>query len=113
MTQRRTLHPSLQSVLDEAIKEMDFTILQGARSVEEQRRNVNNGTSQTMNSKHLTRPSQAVDIAPWPIDWDDISRFRALAGLILDVAGTQGVKLVWGGAWRTFKDYPHFELEEE
>lgn len=110
MKERKGLHPSLQDVLDEAILLMDFTIIQGPRSEEEQRRNVNNGSSQTMNSKHLLRPSEAVDLAPWPIDWDDIERFRLLAGTLLDVAGSLGVKLVWGGGWRTFKDYGHFEL---
>lgn len=107
---RRGLHPSLQDILDQAILEMDFTIIQGQRSVEEQQRNVNNGASQTMNSLHLRRPSEAVDLAPWPIDWDDISRFHQLAGLMLDKAGSLGVKLVWGGSWTTFKDFGHFEL---
>jgi peptidoglycan L-alanyl-D-glutamate endopeptidase CwlK len=27
-----------------------------------------------------------------------------------DAAKQEGVNIVWGGDWRTFKDGPHFEL---
>ena len=79
------------------------------------------GKSQTLNSRHLPQEdgySHAVDVAPYPIDWDDTKRFFYLAGLIMGIAEMKGVKLTWGRDWdgdedfdeHTLKDGPHFEL---
>src|SRR3546814_13354288 len=52
----------------------DFTVFDGIRSVKEQQQHVANGTSQTMQSKHLD--GLAVDLVPWvgkPVwEWDRI-----------------------------------------
>ncbi len=55
-------------------------------------------------------PSLAVDLAPYPIDWNDLKRFHELAGRILEVAALLDIPLTWGGHWHSFKDYPHYEL---
>lgn len=62
--------------------------------------------------------SRAIDVAPWPIDWNDLKRFDRLAHLILDAAKAEGVKVVWGADWdadgkpreRGESDSPHFQL---
>ena len=107
-------HPDLQLVMNEAIKHMDFTVLCGHRGQMEQDKayNAGNSTLKFPRSKHNKMPSLAVDIAPYPIDWDDIDRFKALGNLVLDLAEQHGIELVWGGNWRTLKDYPHFEVKQ-
>lgn len=45
----------IQRLMDEVVKDFDCTILEGERSVEQQRRNVARGVSKTMDSKHLAR----------------------------------------------------------
>jgi len=60
----------------------------------------------------------AVDVAPYPIDWDDLGGFYMFAGYVLRVAETMGIKIRYGGDWdgdrkttdQRFKDLPHFEL---
>ena len=107
-----TLDDKLVSVLLKAIQRYDFTILQGPRGEEEQNAAYEAGTSKLRwpHSRHNTLPSKAVDIAPYPIDWDDIGRFKDLACIILELCAMEGVKVRWGGNWETFKDYPHYEL---
>ena len=110
------VHPDILNVLQEAIKYYDFSVLEGVRGLDRQKVLYATGKSQTLNSKHLRQSdgySHAVDIAPYPIDWEDTDRFSYLAGLIRGISGAQGVKITWGGDWVTLKDCPHFQLEKE
>lgn len=113
------LDPELQRVLRTAIRTgPDFTILPlGARRTPEQQAQLlREGKTKTLQSKHLT--GEAVDLAPFPVDWNDLKRFHVLAGYILATATALGVTLRWGGDWdsdftytdQTFHDLPHFEL---
>lgn len=119
-----TCHGDIQKVLRAAIVNgPDFTVLCGHRNRADQDKAVADGKSQTPwpTSKHNTVPSIAVDIAPYPIDWDDWNRFRVLAGYILGTADAMGIKIRWGGDWdrdyseadERFRDLPHFELVRE
>jgi peptidoglycan LD-endopeptidase CwlK len=105
------VHPDLVAVVERAIEvtKVDFTVLEGVRSVARQRELFNKGASKTMNSRHLT--GHAVDLAPWPIDWNDLGRFRTLAEAVKMASVELGVPVVWGGDWRSFYDGPHFELD--
>lgn len=105
------VHPDLVAVVERAIEVsvVDFTVLEGVRSVARQRELFNKGASKTMNSRHLT--GHAVDLAPWPIDWNDLGRFRTLAEAVKMASVELGVPVVWGGEWRSFYDGPHFELD--
>lgn len=121
-----TCHPDLQRVLREAIIDgPDFTVLCGHRGQADQDAAVAAGLSKTPfpTSKHNAQPSLAVDIAPYPIDWNDHARFRALADHVMAAAARLGVRLRWGGDWdgdgktrqdgdpdERFVDLPHFEL---
>jgi peptidoglycan LD-endopeptidase CwlK len=114
-----TCHPSLQDILTEAIKETDFTIVCGFRNQEDQTRAFKGGQSKLRwpMSKHNKQPSQAVDIAPYPIDWNDHDRFIELAKIILRIAKDKRINIRWGGDWdnnpdtpNRFSDLPHFEL---
>lgn len=41
----------------------------------------------------------------------NVERLTKLARHIQKVAAANGVKLAWGGDWKNFKDYPHFEYK--
>lgn len=117
-----TCDPRLQGVLNEVIKHYDCSILQGHRGEIEQNAFFEHGKSKLKypNSKHNAYPSKAVDVVPYPIDWNDLDRFRVFAGFVMGVAAAQGVTLRWGGDWdrdwdfedNRFNDFPHFEIVE-
>lgn len=112
----------LQMLAQEAIKIIDFSVLQGHRTEEQQNEAYAKGNSKVKypNSKHNKYPSLAFDVAPYPIDFNDRERFVYLAGILLGIASTLGYQLRWGGDWdqdrdlkdQTFNDLMHFEIVE-
>ncbi len=119
----RTCDERLQEILHEAIKYIDFSVLCGHRSKEEQNKVYDQGKSRVRwpDSKHNTLPSLAVDVWPYPIDWNDTDRAAYLAGMILQIAKNKGYDLRWGGDWdkdgrildSRLIDMPHFELTSQ
>lgn len=107
-----TCHPDLQRLFNEVIKVFDCTILEGHRNEEEQEEDFNLGKSQKHypDSMHNKIPSLALDVAPYPIEWSNKDRFTLFAGIVLGVASRLGIKVRWGGDWKTLKDLDHFEL---
>ena len=114
-----TCHIDLQRVAREVIKGSDFSVVSGHRTPAEQADLVRRGLSLTATrSKHLADPSEAMDLAPYPIDWRDQDRFLHLAGRVLQAGAYLGVRLRWGGDWdsdgdlrdQNFMDLGHFEL---
>jgi peptidoglycan L-alanyl-D-glutamate endopeptidase CwlK len=86
----------------------DFIVYDGIRTVKEQQRHVKNGTSKTMQSKHLE--GLAVDLVPWingkPVwDWDGCYKIA----WAMDLAATElGVahRITWGATWdRKLSDF--------
>lgn len=113
-----SVHPDLQRVLLRAIgvSAIDFTILEGLRTIERQRLLFAQGATRTMRSRHLPHPadglSRAVDVAPFvdgEVRWDWPLYYR-LATIIKNAAAKEHVLVDWGGDWRTFKDGPHWQL---
>lgn len=119
----RQCDADLQRVLNEAIKHFDFTVFTGHRDREEQQKMLRQGKSQVgwPDSKHNAFPSKAVDIAPYPIKWNDRERATYLAGFVLGIASQMGIDLRWGGDWDSdtevedneFDDLWHFELVDQ
>jgi peptidoglycan LD-endopeptidase CwlK len=107
-------HPDLQKIAHELIKEMDVTVLCGHRGEKEQNAAFVNGNSklQYPRSKHNKVPSEAMDLAPYPVDFKDISRFVDMCKRIERIAKEQNVKIRLGRDF-SFKDYPHVELHEK
>jgi len=106
------VHPDLVRVVKKAsiLSDLDFTVLEGLRSVDRQKQLVSQGASKTMNSRHLT--GHAVDLAPMiggKVSWD-WPLYHKLAKVIKAAAADEKVPLQWGGDWRAFKDGPHWEL---
>ena len=107
------VHPDLVDVVTKAIQitEQDFSVIEGLRSHARQEEMVAKGFSTTMNSRHLT--GHAVDIVPYPVDWEDIDRFKVVARAMKDAAQDLQIPIKWGGDWKTFIDYPHYELDRK
>ena len=128
------VNPSLVKVVERAIEltEQDFLVLEGVRSKEQCYINYGKGRTAVqcsakgvptkyaqpslskvtwlnnpLASKHVT--GNAVDLVPYPIDWNTISKFTTISKAMKQAAKELGVDLEWGGDW-TKKDYPHFEL---
>ena len=106
------VHPDLVAVVERAIEitEQDFSVTEGIRTIERQRKLVAEGKSRTMNSRHLT--GHAVDLVPYPVSWDWVY-FYPIADAMKEAAEELGVDLTWGGDWSSFRDGPHFQLSWE
>ena len=104
----------LVALFNEAIKysPFDFIITDGVRTLAEQTLYFKTGKSKTMKSKHLT--GDAVDIACFDengkITWDS-KYYKKVATHVKSIAKKQGIAIVYGGDWVSFKDYPHFQLD--
>lgn len=109
------VHPDLARIVRRAaeITTVEFTVTEGLRTPERQRRLVAAGASRTLNSRHIT--GHAVDLAAkvggvvrwdWPL-------YATLATAMKRAAAELGLPLTWGGDWRRFRDGPHFELPRE
>ena len=107
------VHPDLVAVVKIAISitEQDFTVIEGIRNINRQRELVKAGKSTTMNSRHIT--GHAVDMVPWPVDWNDLERFEVVSEAMKTAAEELDIPIVWGGDWKSFYDAPHFELDRK
>jgi len=106
------VHPDLVRVVTEAaaMSPLDFTVLEGLRTLDRQKQLIAAGATKTLNSRHLT--GHAVDLAPMiggTVRWD-WPLYHQLAAVVKDAAKAENVPIQWGGDWRTFKDGPHWEL---
>ena len=127
-----TCHEDLQTLFNEVVKHNDCSILCGARTAAEQDEAFKAERSQVRwpDSKHNRSPSEAIDAAPYPVDYDSAKAlwdFCFFAGYVLGVAeqlyqiGAMTRRVRWGGDWdsdmRTadnkFDDLAHFELMPE
>lgn len=115
------VHPDLVAIVELAIQRtpVDFTVVEGVRTIAQQRENVAKGVSQTMASYHLPQAdglSHAVDLAPLidgTIPWNNWQAFADLAGVVKACAAELGVPVEWGGEWKTLRDGPHFQIPRD
>jgi peptidoglycan L-alanyl-D-glutamate endopeptidase CwlK len=109
------VHPDLVKVVEKAIQltTVDFTVLEGVRDAVRQKKLVESGASQTLNSRHLT--GHAVDLGAWVDDQVDWSwpLYHKINAAMQEASKLVGVPIEWGGNWRTFKDGPHFQLPKK
>ena len=110
------LNEDLQELLNEVIKYVDISLIEGKRSLDRQKELKKTGATKTLESKHLK--GEAIDLAPYPIDWENRERFIYVAGIVKGIAFNLGIPIVWGGDWNNnfdlsdnnFDDLVHFEL---
>lgn len=122
------VHPDLVAVVNRAIARstVDFTVIEGLRDVERQRKLVKAGASKTMDSRHLT--GHAVDLGAWvggSVRWD-WPLYLKIAEAMRTASMELNTPIRWGGTWgllsalpatitadllhKSFPDGPHFEL---
>ena len=108
----------LVNVLNELIKIMDVTIIEGLRSKQRQEILLKEGKTKTKFSKHIE--GKAVDLAPYPVDWEDRDRFHYMGGMIRGIAKQLNINVRWGGDWDSdgetkdnrFDDLVHVEIRD-
>ena len=115
-----TCHEDLQKVFNEVIKHVDCSVLEGHRDERTQEKLFSEGKTKVLYpmGRHNSKPSRAVDVVPYPVDWNDRERFHLFSGFVLGMARGMGITLRWGGDWNMnfevddnkFDDFPHFEL---
>ena len=114
----RGVDTRLVNVLNELIKIMDVTIIEGLRSKQRQEILLKEGKTKTKFSKHIE--GKAVDLAPYPIDWEDRDRFHYMGGMIRGIAKELNINVRWGGDWDSdgetkdnrFDDLVHVEIRD-
>tara|TARA_R100000329_G_scaffold83154_1_gene70627 strand:+ start:1967 stop:2344 length:378 start_codon:yes stop_codon:yes gene_type:complete len=112
----RGVDARLINVLNELIKMMDVTVIEGLRSAERQKELLAKGATKVKYSKHME--GKAVDIAPYPIDWEDRDRFYYMGGMVRGIGKQLGIDIRFGGDWdsdgetkdNNFDDLVHIEL---
>lgn len=139
------VHPDLVKVVELALSlsTQDFSVLEGVRSPARQKALYGKGRTArhlqemgidpaladpsankvtwTLKSNHFVGPDgfgRAVDLVPYPLDWNDTTKFDQIAHAMLGAAERLGIRIRWGADWdmddkareRGESDSPHFEL---
>lgn len=132
-------HDDLQRLFAEVVRHWDCSVIDGARTLLEQQKNVAKGVSQTMESKHLPQEdgkSHAADVVPFPppnwavieraltalkgtaakpgIDPEmQLARFYAFIGFVQGCAAVMKIPIRSGADWdsdRQFGDHSFVDL---
>ena len=106
----------------------DFMVLEGVRTLARQKELYAQGRTKpgkvvtwTLNSRHIPKAGglgYAVDLVPFPVDWNTLSKFDAMAKAMKAAAVELGIPIRWGADWdndgkpreKGETDSPHFEL---
>jgi peptidoglycan L-alanyl-D-glutamate endopeptidase CwlK len=115
LSRLQDVHPDLVRVVKRAaaMSDLDFTVLEGLRTLERQKVLMKNGATKTMNSRHLT--GHAVDLAPMVgdgVSWD-WPLYHKIAAAMKEAAKQLDIAIVAGADWKSFPDGPHFELNRK
>lgn len=108
------VHPDLVRFVKRMIEvtPRDFSVIDGVRTLEEQKANVAKGVSKTMNSLHLPQSdgfAHAVDLVPivgGKVSWDSLPAFDELDAVVVKVRAETGIPAERIGKW----DRPHLQL---
>jgi hypothetical protein len=128
-----TCRPEIVETLELVVIEFDIIVLEGVRSWDRQAELLRQNKTKVGPGKSKHNPpklpngkedknwlSTAVDVAPYPIDWNDARRFIYMAGLVIGTGRALGYDFRWGGNWdedqiiiddQNFDDLPHFEYK--
>lgn len=137
------VHPDLVKVVKRAIEitSQDFMVVEGVRSKTQCYINYGKGRTAVqctvkgvpalyaqpklakvtwlnnpLSSKHVS--GKAVDLVPYPVNWNDLSKFDLVAKAMFTAGKELGVEIRWGADWDNDGNYrekgeydsPHFEL---
>ncbi|XPV75188.1 MAG: M15 family metallopeptidase [Desulfovibrio sp.] len=125
------VHPIMVAIVCLAIlkTKRDFTVIDGVRTIEEQKALFASGDSETMKSKHLPQKDgfgHAVDLLPLfdgKGSYKSMEAFGEVKVAMDEAADELGVNIIWGNDWdddgipvrqdpdENFVDAPHFQLD--
>ena len=110
----------LQDLFNEVIKYFDCSVICGYRNEHDQNEAYHSGRSKIKwpNGMHNSKPSNAVDVLPYPIEWKNIKRMYMFVGFVRGIAASMDISIRCGADWdgdtlikdQNFHDLPHFEL---
>lgn len=125
------VHPNLIAVVKRAIEitKQDFMVIEGVRTQARQDELWAQGRTKPGPIVTWTKDASshgigkdgfghAVDICPYPVDWNDLKKFDEISKAMFAAGNELGVRLRWGADWdmdgkpreRGESDSPHFEL---
>lgn len=117
------VHPKLVIIVHKALEMniIDFTVTSGVRTQEEQNKLYAKGRTEpgkivtwTKKSEHIKKADgfgHAVDLDPYPIDFDNIENYKMLASVMFRSAMENEIQIAWGGYWPK-PDWGHFQLPQ-
>ena len=131
MDKLKGVHPDMVKVVERAIQltKQDFMVLEGVRTPERQKELFAQGRTKpgpkvtwTLTSNHFKQKDgygHAVDLVPFPVDWNDLKKFDAMSQAMFAAAKELGIKIRWGADWdsdgkpreKGESDSPHWELD--
>lgn len=113
---KEELHIDLVLCVDQCLEwsPFDLALTEGYRGEKDQNDAFDRGASELRfpHGRHNTKPARAVHIEPYPIDYDDLSRYHLLGGLMIAAGGLFNVRLRWLGP-TSLRDFAHWELPKE
>lgn len=122
LSQLATCDVRLQRLFEAVVKRFDCSVLEGYRGEERQNMLFDMEQSKVRfpTGRHNSKPSKAVDVVPYPVEWENRERFILFAGFVQGIANEMGIRIRWGGDWdgdwdtkeTRFFDAPHFEIDE-
>ena len=114
------VHPDLARVIRATAQiPQPFVVTYGLRTVADEAKMVATHHSTTMHSRHLANAdgfSCAVDVTPLIAgvlsfaQGHEAAIYGAVAAQIKAAAAALNIPIEWGGDWKTFKDWGHFQL---
>jgi peptidoglycan L-alanyl-D-glutamate endopeptidase CwlK len=107
------VHPLLVKCAQMALERstVDFQISEGVRSLERQQALYEAKKSRTMKSYHLE--GKAIDVFALvnnEVSWA-LSDYKKINEAFQSAATELGIKVTWGGSWKSIVDGPHFQIE--
>lgn len=117
------IDPKLSLVIGMALARgnVDFTVTSGLRTLNKQRELYAQGRSKKGNKvtnadgvikKSYHQTGKAIDFIPYPFKgWDDTESFKKVGKELKYCADFLGIANSYGGNWKSFKDYPHFQIK--
>lgn len=115
----RSCHADLQRLFHAVIQKQDCAVTCGRRTDEEQAQAYADGNTAAKpgQSPHNANPSMAVDVMPYPIDWEDEAEILEFRNLVDLTAVSLGIELHPLIRFRNKKgqfivDLPHYQLAE-
>ena len=67
-----------------------------------------------VNNKSYHQSGKAIDVYAYvdgKASWDKL-HLAIIASAMLQASAQLGYKLKWGGLWKSWQDYPHFEIKD-